>query len=288
MSTTVVILLAVSGVFVAASSEWLFGGNRWDIEVGGEAADAMASVTSSVSSTTTSTVTTTSSTTQTTTTKPITTTTKAKPVSFVALKDTLLTETPRAGSDYLDSVVFIGDSRVVGMKNHKAISSANAFAYNGLSHAGAMTKQFLTVNGKSSLTIPQAVKARQPKRMIVAFGINGIAWMGEDSFIEGYENLLDTLHRNSPASEIIVQSILPVSAAQEAEDSRMMNTKIDRYNERLFQLAEEKNFYFLNTAEALKNSEGKLAREYDSGDGLHFNKDASYAIVDYVLTHTTL
>ena len=53
----------------------------------------------------------------------------------------------------------------------------------------------------------------------------------------------------------------------------------------LQQLAEKKGMYYLNTAEALKNTGGTLDTRYDRGDGLHFSNAASDAIIDYFMTH---
>lgn len=199
-----------------------------------------------------------------------------------------LKTTPRADSSYLEETVFIGDSRINGIRYAGAIPSENAFAYNGLSHTGAMTKRFLDLGTGGELTIPEAIGVRKPAYAVVAFGINGIAWIGENSFIQGYEELLDALQKASPGTVFIIQSILPVSASKEQSDSRYANEKIDRYNERLQKLAEEKGLYYLHTAEALKDGAGALAAAYDRGDGLHFSAAASGAIVEYFMTHAAL
>lgn len=197
----------------------------------------------------------------------------------------LLSATARADDAYLEETVFVGDSRVNGMLYAGVIEEENAFAYNGLSHSGALTKQFVDLGTGRKLTVAQALGVRKPQRAVIAFGINGIAWIGEASFIEGYEKLLDAMTEQSPDTTFIIQSILPVSAAKEQEDSRYANEKIDRYNQLLQQLAEEKGMYYLNTAEALKNADGALDARYDRGDGLHFSNAASDAIIDYFMTH---
>lgn len=197
----------------------------------------------------------------------------------------LLAASSRADDAYLNSTVFVGDSRVNGMLYTGVIKEKNTFAYNGLSHSGAMTKRFLNLGTGKTLTIPEAIGVRKPQRAVIAFGINGIAWIGETSFIQRYEKLLDAMIEQSPDTTFIIQAILPVSAAKEQEDSRYANAKIDRYNQLLLQLAEKKHLYFLNTAEALKNANGALDSRYDRGDGLHFSEAASDAIIDYFMTH---
>ena len=59
----------------------------------------------------------------------------------------------------------------------------------------------------------------------------------------------------------------------------MSNETIDRYNARLQQLAGQKQLFFLNTAEALKDETGALDEAYDAGDGLH------KVIIRYIREH---
>lgn len=57
--------------------------------------------------------------------------------------------------------------------------SANTFAENGLSHSVALNKAIIDLGTGKLLTIPQAVGIRKPDIMLVAFGINGVAYMGK-------------------------------------------------------------------------------------------------------------
>lgn len=199
---------------------------------------------------------------------------------------TVLLPRENAGSAYLSRILFIGDSRINGMKSQ--LPQGNAIAYDGMNHLSAQTLRFINMGTGRLLSIPEAIGVRKPEIVLVAFGINGVAFMGEENFMKEYATLLDMIHRASPSSIIIIQSILPVSSAREREDPRMANTKIDHYNDRLAGLAAEKGAYFLNAAEAFKDSSGALAARYDRGDGLHFSSAAGDAFIEYVNTHPVI
>lgn len=126
---------------------------------------------------------------------------------------------------------------------------------------------------------------RKPKRMVIAFGINGIAWMNADDFIESYTRMVETLRRKSPDSVIILQAILPVSSTYERNEPRVTNRKIDQYNQRIKALAEEMGLYYLESDTVMKNTDGSLYSAYNNGDGLHYNKAGAQAILDYFMTH---
>ena len=198
---------------------------------------------------------------------------------------TLLAKTADAGDAYTQKILFLGDSRINGMLYSRQISSANTFAENGLSHSVALNKAIIDLGTGKLLTIPQAVGIRKPDIMLVAFGINGVAYMGKTGFMKSYEEFIDALLAQSPDSRLSIQSILPVSKAYAQKDPRMANDTIDWYNQQLLKLAEEKNLYYLDTAQALKGADNNLDPRFDKGDGLHFNAAAGEAILTYIRTH---
>ena len=87
-------------------------------------------------------------------------------------------------------------------------------------------------------SMAEAVAVVKPERMVVSLGINGLSFMSESGFMETYAEFLEGLREASPDTALVVQAILPVSAAYERKDPRMTNEKIDRYNERLRAITE--------------------------------------------------
>lgn len=195
-----------------------------------------------------------------------------------------LTSTSKASQSYLDKIVFVGDSRTVALIQHADIDPEKVFADTGLTHEKAMTKQVVKIQKYKNISIPEAVKVTAPDIMIVNFGINGIAWMSVDNFIEGYEKLIDTLIENSPTSTIVIQAIMPVSLQYEQISDGVSNEKIDEANDAIFKMCERKGLYYLGVDEILKDENNDLISEYSS-DGLHYNKKAYDVIIDYILTH---
>lgn len=181
---------------------------------------------------------------------------------------------------YINNTVFIGDSRTNGLKSFHLVSPRNVYAIDGASHQSARTERFINFGTGSSLTIAQAVSIVRPERMIVSFGINGVAFMGEQVFFEQYDAFIDELKAASPQSLIIIQSILPVSHSRQVQDPRMSNNIIDWYNSKLRELAGQKGCRFWDTSGLLKNPLNCLSSEYDSGDGLHFSARAYEVLLE--------
>ena len=83
------------------------------------------------------------------------------------------------------------------------------------------------------------------------------------------------------------QSVTPMTADSPRADDALNNGTIQAFNERMRQICQEKQWYFVNVAEAVSDENGFLRSEF-SGDramGIHFNYDGAAAWADYLLTH---
>ncbi len=197
-----------------------------------------------------------------------------------------LEETKYVSSDYFDNTLFLGDSRTVALSSNGFIKSQNTFAVNGISHVTFLTQQFTdSVTGVTG-DIYSIVKQRKPDRIYVALGVNGVAYIDKNTFLDKYEQLIDGLMKASPESRIIIQCILPVNEENYTGGNPNLNNKnIDAMNAELLNLAERKEIYYLDLSYILKNENNSLASIYDNGDGLHFSFTGYSAVYDGICRH---
>ena len=196
-----------------------------------------------------------------------------------------LTENGPCSYDYLDSMVFLGDSRVVAMETLGHIRSDNTFAEVGISLSAFRNKAFYYRKLGYDMKITKILAHKQPKIVYIALGVNGVGYVENDQFIEDYSELIDDILEASPNSEIIIQSILPVGSAQEAKLPKLNNDNIDAVNLLLMKLAFEKDVYYLDVASVMKQADNTLADEYDDGGGLHFTSRTYDVIMNYIKNH---
>lgn len=198
---------------------------------------------------------------------------------------TLVGKTQKASKSYIDDTLFLGDSRTVGMVEVGLLDASQVIAEIGISHSTALTQYFYNEEMGGKYTIAEELSMREPTRVMISYGINGVAFMEEKTFMQDYEAMVDLVQENAPEATIIIQSILPVGEQQENLDESLNNDTIDMYNQKLLELAKDKAVYFLDTSDCLKDSDNYLSSDYDIGDGLHFNADADRVLYDYILTH---
>lgn len=189
---------------------------------------------------------------------------------------------------YLGETVFVGDSRTNGMIGYGYLPPEQVYAIDGCSQKTIQDREFVDLGDGKLYTVEEAVAIRQPERIMISLGINGLTTMGEEEFMEEYRALTESLHQASPNSTIILQSILPVAWWKYQEIPAFDNDNIDYYNELLCDYAQEAGYFYLNSAEVMKDSRNSLRSEYDAGDGLHFNSAAYEALMEYYTTHMVL
>ncbi len=199
--------------------------------------------------------------------------------------DVILKETSPADEQYVNDTVFIGDSLSVGLRAFKVLPESNVLAAGSIDPSHALSDKLIMLPTAVKVTIPEACGYYKPKRAVITLGTNSVSWRKPENFIDLYSKLIDEILKNSPDTQIIIQSIPPVSEEYEKNGSKITNKVINSFNEHLAQLCRERNIPFLNTAERLKDDRGYLNEDYQSGDGLHLNKSAYQIWLDYFKTH---
>ena len=196
----------------------------------------------------------------------------------------LLTETADAGTDYLNDTLFLGDSNTVRLYNNGLISLQQFCAKEGIGTQVALNEGIVTFKrDPNHYTIPQAVAMMKPRRVVMTFGTNDTG-MEVSDFIAHYTALIQAIQQSYPYTDIIVNTVPPVPA-DHSNYPHMDQAKIDDFNMALLDLCEQLGVRFLNSAEALKGSDGYgIADYYTSGD-IHLKSAGLKAVLNYLRTH---
>ena len=180
----------------------------------------------------------------------------------------LLTETADAGTEYLDSTLFLGDSNTVRLYNNGLISLQQFCAKEGIGTHAALNEGIVTFKKDSNTyTIAQAVAKMKPRRVVIMLGTNDNG-MAVEEFINNYTALVQAIQESYPYTDIIVNTVPPVPA-NHANYPHMDQTKIDDFNMALLSMCEQMGLKFLNSAEALKDANGYGREDYYQTGDIH-------------------
>lgn len=202
------------------------------------------------------------------------------------ISDTLVPLSQTVSLDYFNDALFIGDSITSGIGEYKLLPNATVIAHTGINPSSMLTSPvYQTSEGSEGVTLLDAAKDVDARKIYVMIGANGISWIGKESFIGYYTQIVERLKEDHPDAIIYVQSILPVTRERSDSDPTLSNLKIDDYNVSIQKMAEELNVYYLNVAEAIKDSNGALPSEASPKDGIHFGVSTYQKWFDYLMCH---
>jgi lysophospholipase L1-like esterase len=213
------------------------------------------------------------------------------------LHDPLLGETADAGMEYIDGMIFFGESTTTHLRARGVLSGGTDTHQVWADSSGTKTLSSKLLSEPliypptgESLTLAEALAKEQPKYMVLSFGLNNIAHFvnNKSNYVNNYNKLISAITQASPETKIILQSVYPVSAA--CDDFSVDGTTVCSYTETLNEWICEiagthENVRFVDTASVLKAADGTLLSSYDAGDGVHLSADAYTQILLYLRTH---
>ena len=196
----------------------------------------------------------------------------------------LLTETADAGTEYLDSTLFLGDSNTVRLYNNGLISLQQFCAKEGIGTQVALNEGIVTFkNDTTHYTIAQAVAKMKPRRVVMTFGTNDTGMEVAD-FISNYTALVQAIQEAYPYTDLIVNTVPPIPE-NHSNYPHMDQAKIDDFNMALLNMCEQLGVRFLNTAEVLKGENGYGQPDYYTDGDIHLKSAGLKAALSYLRTH---
>ena len=196
----------------------------------------------------------------------------------------LLAETADAGTEYLDSTLFLGDSNTVRLYNNGLISLQQFCAKEGIGTQVALNEGIVTFkNDTTHYTIAQAVAKMKPRRVVMTFGTNDTGMEVAD-FISNYTALVQAIQEAYPYTDIIVNTVPPIPE-NHSNYPHMDQAKIDDFNMALLNMCEQLGVRFLNTAEVLKGENGYGQPDYYTDGDIHLKSAGLKAALSYLRTH---
>lgn len=198
-------------------------------------------------------------------------TTDLKPKKFIQVDDS-----------YFDDAVFIGDSRTVGLHDYGGLDHSDFYATVGMNIYDLWKEAFCNVDGKK-VTLEEALKAKQYKKVYFQIGINEMGRGTLDGFMNEYQNAVEKFKTLQPDAIIYVQAIMHVTQKKSDSDPIFNNPGIDARNQRIQQLADGVRVFYIDVNEVACDDQGGLKQEL-TFDNLHLYGSKYNIWVDFLKT----
>lgn len=187
----------------------------------------------------------------------------------------------RNDPNYYNDVLFIGDSRTVGLSLYGNISGATYYAKTSMS-------VFNCFNINSSETGPNKplldyLKDHKFGKIYILLGINEIGYP-INNIANKYKALITQIRELQSDAIIVIQSNMNVTKTKSNNNpDTFNNNRINQLNSKLEMLANDETIYYINICPLFNDENGCMIDEY-TGDGVHL-KGKYYSIwSDYLNT----
>lgn len=187
--------------------------------------------------------------------------------------------------DYFCDALFIGDSRTVGLSEYCEELDTRATFYSKVSLTiyKVLTEPMIkTDSGK--INVEQALTENHFGKIYIMLGLNEIGVGTPESFAENYKQVVDRIRELQPDAIIYIQGIMHVTENKSKNDKYFNNENINRRNEELKKLADNKTIFYLDMNESVDDENGNLIAEL-SFDDIHLKASSYERWYQFLLQH---
>lgn len=183
---------------------------------------------------------------------------------------------------YYKDTAFVGDSRTQGLQINAGIKAPDFFAERGLNVRNVREKKVIKNKKGNLVTIINALKDKEYKKIYICYGINELGWSYLDVFADEYKKTIQEIQKIQPDAEIVVQAILPMTEEKSKKDKIFNMKNLKRFNKVIKKMAEDIDVTYVDLSPAVANKKGFLPKDV-TPDGIHMNSKYCKRLLAYIV-----
>jgi len=168
---------------------------------------------------------------------------------------------------WFDDVLFIGDSRTVGLRDFARLGEADYFCSVGLTVFDVTTQQLSDVDFAAT-DLRTLLQSKRYNKIYISLGLNE-ADAPYELLIEAYGMLIKLVREEQPHAVIILQSLITVSRQKAASKPQFSLENLQIINAGIRDFADGHQIIYIDANEYFADEEGYLPSEC-TFDGCHF------------------
>ena len=171
-----------------------------------------------------------------------------------------------AVSPDLTDVLFIGDSRTVGLSEYGDLGNADVFADSAMSVFNLLDSKPKKGAG-SDKTLNQLLEEKNYKAVFLMLGINELGY-GNQNILKQYRTVVSYIKEKQPEAALILEANLHVTKTKSDRSPIYNNENINALNQGIKQIAAEENCPYIDVNVIFDDESGNLNETYTT-DGSH-------------------
>ena len=184
---------------------------------------------------------------------------------------------------YFSDALLIGDSRTDGVRLYHPIGEAKYYCTTSMNIYKLMDS---TESAYGYSGLRELLEGETFGKIYIMLGINEAGYSTE-SYANKYREAVEEIRSLQPDALIYIQSILYVTQNKENKDPVFSTENLQEKNERLKELANGVDIFYLEVNDALNDGTDHLPSDY-TNDGVHMKSKYYYLWTDYLLEHAVV
>ena len=169
-------------------------------------------------------------------------------------------------STWYEDVLFIGDSRTVGLREYARSGNADYFCGVGMSVFNIQTSKTEDL-GFTKQYLEDLLASRTYGKVFINLGINECGY-STSSLVSAYKDLIKLVQKYQPNAKIVIQAIMTVTKNYAGGASYFQPDHIFSINRKLANLADGASVFYIDVNVYFTDQDGFLYRDL-TGDGCH-------------------
>lgn len=203
--------------------------------------------------------------------------------------DAAESEPPAEDASWFSDAVFIGDSRVAGLRLYSGVTPEATFLdHTGLTIYEVKDGKAVIRRGDRKISVLDALASGTYGKVYIALGVNELGYYDPEGFAQTCGEVVEAIRECQSGARIYIQSIIPVNTEKCKANNipyYITNEGVASYNEALASCFEGKDVYLMGVPGELLDETGEASKEY-SADGVHFKKAGYVLWLNYLAAHT--
>lgn len=172
------------------------------------------------------------------------------------------------GADWYENVLFIGESRTVGLRDYARSGNAEYFCAVGMSVFNILDKSCGDGKHFEKQTLESLLKSKQYQKIFINLGINECGYPAS-TILAAYKELLELVQDTQSDAVVILQGVITVTEKYAGSKDHFKPNNIHKLNQKIKGLADGQKVFFIDANPYFTDPKGFLYTDI-TGDGCHF------------------
>ena len=169
--------------------------------------------------------------------------------------------------NFFSNSLFVGDSRVDGLKLYSNVPDAHYFCSTGLTEY-TLFKNPVVVPNVGNIYFEFLLASNKYDKIYIQMGINRLGTEFKNH-VKEYKYAVDKIRELAPNSKIYIVSNMHITNKKSEESIYINNKNIDLFNNEIKKFANNENIFYIDVNKFLDDEETGVLNEEYTKDGVH-------------------